>query len=74
LTSQVVSYQLDDSTVVRFETDPPPWSSPAGPREVAGQLREAIEPAVAAAGGAGQGREAGPATVEVKFGLKARTP
>jgi Trypsin-co-occurring domain 1 len=72
LDSQVVSYRLDDSTVVRFETDTLHGSSPAGSREVAGQLREAIGPAVEAARVVlDKVREAGPGTVEVKFGLKA---
>ena len=47
--SQVVKYQLDDSTVVGFEFEPGPGFHQAGAKEFVGQVRKAVEPAVEAA-------------------------
>ena len=69
--SSVVGYQLDDDTVVRFEYDPEPGFDQAGPQEIVGQLREAIEPALAGAQLVmDRARSMSPDEVEVKFGLK----
>ncbi|MGH8904274.1 MAG: CU044_2847 family protein [Egibacteraceae bacterium] len=68
----VVRYTLDDGTVVRFEAEPTEGFRPAGPNEVVGKLREAIGPAVEGAKVVlDKVKEAGPDTVEVKFGVKA---
>ncbi len=42
----VVSYALDDGTVVRFEIEPSAGFRPAGPDEIAGRILEAVAPAV----------------------------
>jgi Trypsin-co-occurring domain 1 len=69
--SQVVKYQVDDSTVVGFEIDPGPGWHPAGGSGLVGQVRSAVEPAIAAAKAVlDQVKEIAPDTVEVKFGVK----
>jgi hypothetical protein len=69
--SQVVRYQVDESTVVGFEVDPGSGWHDAGPREWVGQVRSAVEPAVQAAKAVlEQVKEIAPDTVEVKFGVK----
>jgi hypothetical protein len=73
VTSQVVRYQVDESTVVGFEIDPGPgWhQAHAGPNGLAGQVRSAVEPAVKAAKAVlEQIKEIAPDTVEVKFAIK----
>lgn len=49
MAASVVSYELDDDTVVRFKIEPSADFRPAGPEEIAGRIREAVEPAVQAA-------------------------
>jgi len=67
----VVGYSLDDQTVVRFEVEPGDDFRPAGAGEVVARVREAVEPAVAGARAVLEKvREAGPAEVELKFGIK----
>lgn len=69
--SQIVRYQVDDSTAVGFEFEPGPGWHPAGARELAGRVRDAVEPAVEAARVVLEKvREAGPDAVQVKFGVK----
>jgi hypothetical protein len=69
--SQVVTYQVDDGVTVGFEIEPVEGFVPCGVEEVAGRVREAIEPAVAAARAVlGQVRELSPDGVDVKFGVK----
>jgi hypothetical protein len=69
--SQVVTYRLDESTLVRFEVDPPEGFHPAGPDQIAGRVREAIAPAVEAAKEVLEKvKEIGPDRVELKFGVK----
>ena len=69
--SQVVTYQVDDSTTVKFEIEPTEGFRPAGPNEVAGRIREAVDPAVQAAKAVlDKVKEAGPDGVELKFGIK----
>src|SRR4051794_4371210 len=72
MASPVVSYALDDGTVVRFEVEPAGDFQPVGAREIAGEVAKAIGPAVDAARvGLDRVREMGPQKVEVKFGIKA---
>jgi hypothetical protein len=77
VTVGIVSYEVDGSVRVGFEIDPQPGSdwSPAGaanlPRELTVRVRDAVEPAVEAAKAVlARFKEAGPDTVEVKFGVK----
>jgi hypothetical protein len=67
----VVSYALDENTVVRFEIEPSAEFRPAGPAEVAGRIREAVGPAVEAARVVlDRVREAAPDEITLKFGIK----
>jgi hypothetical protein len=67
----VVSYALDDGTVVRFEIEPSAGFRPAGPDEIAGRIREAVTPAVEGAWAVlAKAKEAAPDKIEVKFGIK----
>ena len=69
--SQVVMYQLDDSTLVGFEFEPGPGFQQAGTKEFVGQVRQAVEPAVDAAKAVLEKvKEIKPDGVEVKFGVK----
>jgi hypothetical protein len=62
----VVRYQLDDDTTVAFEVEPSAGFRPAGPNEIAGQIRQAVEPAVDAARAVlDRVREAAPAELVV---------
>jgi hypothetical protein len=68
---QVVSYRVDESTVVRFEVEPTADFRAAGPDQIAGRVREAVEPAVEAAKAVlDKLKEIGPDQVELKFGIK----
>jgi Trypsin-co-occurring domain 1 len=69
--SRVVTYALDDSTVVRFEIEPPPGFQPASPDKTIGRVQEAIAPAVEAAKVVlDKVKQAAPDEIEVKFGVK----
>jgi hypothetical protein len=69
--SQVVRYRVDESTVVGFEVEPGPGWQQAGAKEVAGRVREAVEPAIEAAKVVLEKvKDAKPDGVEVKFGIK----
>lgn len=69
--SQVVRYQLDDSSTVGFEIDPGANWNDAGAGDLAGRVRDAVKPAVEAAKVVlEKAKEAGPDSVEVKFGVK----
>jgi hypothetical protein len=71
MSTQIVSYQLDDSTTVRFEIEPPPGFRPAGAEEIADPVREAVGPAVEAAKTVvDKVKEARPDQVELRFGIK----
>jgi hypothetical protein len=71
LVSQIVKYQLDDSTVVGFEFEPGPAFRQAGAKEYVGQVSKAVEPAVEAAKAVlDKVKEIKPDGVEVKFGVK----
>lgn len=69
--SQVVTYQLDDSTLVRFEIDPPPGFRPAGNSKISGRVQDAVTPAVEAAKEVlDKVKQVAPDEVEVSFGIK----
>lgn len=72
MSSQVVTYRVDDSTTVKLEIEPTEGFRPAGPGEVVGRIRDAIAPAVEAAKVVLEKvKEIGPDEIEVKFGVKA---
>jgi hypothetical protein len=67
----VVSYTLDDGTVVRFEVEPAEGFRPAGPNEIAGKIRDAVAPAVEGARVVLERvKEVNPDEVELRFGIK----
>jgi hypothetical protein len=71
MTSQVVTYRVDDATTVKFEIEPSEGFHPAGPEEVLGKVRDAVGPVVEAAKTVlDKVREARPHDVELKFGIK----
>jgi hypothetical protein len=71
VSTQVVTYRVDDATTVRFEIEPPEGFHPAGPGEVLGRVREAVGPAVDAAKAVLEKvKEVRPDEVELKFGIK----
>jgi hypothetical protein len=72
MASEVVTYRVDDETTVRMEVDPAAGFRPAGPADVAGQVKEAIGPAVKAAKAVLEKvKETRPDAIELKFGVKA---
>jgi Trypsin-co-occurring domain 1 len=73
MSTQIITYRVDDSTTVKFEAEPTPGFRPAGAEEVLGRVREAAGPAVAAARAVLEEviAEARPDEVELRFGLKA---
>jgi len=69
--SQVVTYALDDEAPVSVEIVPVEGFVPVGVEQVAGHVRRAVGPAVAAAKEVlEQTRAMAPDTVQVKFGVK----
>ncbi|WP_030376325.1 CU044_2847 family protein [Streptomyces rimosus] len=71
MASQVVSYALDDETVVRFEVEPTDDWHPVAAGDVVGRVRDAAGPAVDAARTVlHRVTELQPDQVQVKFGLK----
>ena len=71
MTTQVVKYELDDSTLVGFEIEVGQGFHQAGTKEFVGQVRKAVEPAVEAANAVLEKvKEIKPGGVEVKFGVK----
>ena len=71
MSSQVVTYQVDDATTVNFEIEPSEGFHPAGPGEIAGWVRDAVGPALEAAKTIlDKAKEARPDGVELKFGIK----
>ena len=71
MTAAVVSYSLDDETVVRFEIEPSAQFRPAGPDEIAGRVREAVTPAVEGARAVLEKvKDAAPDEIVVRFGIK----
>jgi hypothetical protein len=72
MSSQIVTYWVDDATAVRLETELTDGFRSAGPGEVLGRVSEAITPAVEAAKAVlDKVKEARPDQIEVKFGVKA---
>ncbi len=71
MASSVVTYKVDDDTTVWFEVEPPAGFRPAGADEIAGRVRDAVAPAVAAAREVVERvKQAAPDEVKVKFGIK----
>lgn len=71
MAASVVSYAVDEQTVVRFEIEPSAEFRPAGPDEVVGWIRDAVAPAVDAARVVLEKvRQAAPDEVKLKFGIK----
>jgi hypothetical protein len=69
--SAVVTYELDDSTLVRFEIDPPAGFQDAGANKVIGKVQEALSPAIDTAKLImDKLKEAKPGEVTVTFGVK----
>ena len=72
MSSQVVTYRVDEATTVKLEIEPTEGFQPAGPGEVLGRVQEAVAPAVEAAKAVLEKlKEARPDEIEVKFGVKA---
>jgi hypothetical protein len=44
MSSQVVTYRVDDATIVKFEIEPTEGFRPAGPDEILGRVREVCGP------------------------------
>ncbi|SEC63392.1 hypothetical protein SAMN05428945_3434 [Streptomyces sp. 2224.1] len=71
MASAIVSYALDDETVVQFEAEPTGDWHPVAADEVVSRVRDAVGPAVEAARTVlHRVAELGPDQVQVKFGLK----
>jgi hypothetical protein len=71
MSSQIVTYQLDESTLVRFEIEAPPGFRPASPDQIIGRVTVAVAPAVEAAKAVlDKVKEIRPDRVELKFGVK----
>lgn len=71
MASPVVSYELDDGTVVRFEVEPTEDWFDVSTDQVLGRVREAVTPAIEGAKAVlVKAREAAPDEIEVKFGIK----
>lgn len=73
MSSQVVTYRVDDATTVRLEIEPTEGFRPAASAgEVIGRVQDAVTPAVEAAKAVLEKvKEARPDQIEVKFGVKA---
>ena len=71
MSTEVVTYKVDDSTTAMFEIESAAGFSPASPGEVLGRVRDAVGPAVEAAKAVlDKVREVRPDQIEVKFGVK----
>jgi Trypsin-co-occurring domain 1 len=71
MASQVVTYRVDEATTVKFEIEPTEGFLPAGPDEVLGRVRDAVDPAIEAAKAVlDKVKEVRPNEVELKFGVK----
>jgi hypothetical protein len=67
----VVSYAVDDDTIVRFEIDPTDDWHDVGADQVLGRIEHAVAPAVEGARAVlEKAREASPDEIVVKFGIK----
>ena len=71
MSSEVVRYRVDEETVAQFEIEPVEGFRPAGAGDIAGAIKEAAGPALAAAQELLRQVEGmGPDSVQVKFGIK----
>jgi hypothetical protein len=71
VSSQVVTYQVDESTQVSFEIEPTEGFRPASPSHAIGKISEAVTPAIEAAKTVlNKVREISPDEVELTFGIK----
>ncbi|MGV9995368.1 CU044_2847 family protein [Streptomyces sp. NPDC003374] len=69
--SQVVSYEVDPQTTVQFEIDPVDGFSPVSSDDLAGRVRDAVQPAVEGARAViDRIAELRPAELQLKFGIK----
>jgi hypothetical protein len=72
MSSQIVTYRVDDGTAVMLEIEPTEGFRPAGVGEVLGRVQDAVAPAAEAAKAVLEKvKEAAPDEVVVKFGVKA---
>jgi hypothetical protein len=71
MSTQIVTYLVNDSTGVRFEIEPGDGFRPADAGKVLGKVSEAIGPAVEAAKAVlAKAKEVQPDELEVRFGVK----
>jgi hypothetical protein len=71
MSSQIVTYEVDESTFVKFEIEPGADFSPASPDQVLGRVRDAVGPALEAAKAVlDKVKETRPDQVELRFGIK----
>jgi hypothetical protein len=71
VSTEVVRYQVDGSTVAHIEIEPTVGFQPAGTGKVAGLIRDAARPSIEAAKEVlDQVKGLQPDAVEVKFGIK----
>jgi len=69
--SPVVSYEVDDNTVVRFEVEPTDDWYQVSSDEIIGRIKDAVTPAVEGARAVLERvKQAAPQEIEVKFGIK----
>jgi len=69
---QIVTYELDESTLVKFEIEPTADFRPASPDLILGRVRDAVGPAIETAKVIlERAKETRPDHVELKFGIKA---
>jgi hypothetical protein len=68
---QVVTYAVDESTLVHFEIEPGDGFRPASPDEVLGRVGDAVRPAMDAAKAVlDKAKETRPDEIELTFGIK----
>jgi hypothetical protein len=71
MSAQIVTYELDDSTLVKFEIDSETGFRPASPDQIAGRVCDAVRPALDAAKAIlDKAKETRPDGIELKFGIK----
>jgi hypothetical protein len=71
MSPQIVTYELDESTLVKFEIEPAGDFRPASPDQILGYVRDAVAPAVEAAKVVLEKvTETRPDQVELRFGVK----
>ncbi len=71
MSTQIVTYKVDDVTTAKFEVDPAEGFRPAAHGQILGQVRDAVGPAIEAAKAVlDKAKETRPSQIEVKFGVK----